>query len=672
MDRGSSAAALPSAAAAGARLVASAAGRARLPPVGPARHDAVGRRGAATQDCARAGSGGQCEAAGPQALHPGRAHHRPALGRRADLVPRARPAGRRGAHGARDRAPPRRREACRLDHRHGAGCRRGRRSRCGPGHSRERRLLRRLRDRPVSAGPGLMGGNVLRVLIVEDSDTDAELMVRALRQAGFEPDHHRVETAAAMRAALDGQAWDVVLSDYSLPGFDAMGALALLRDAAPDVPFIVVSGSVGEDTAVAAMQAGAADYVMKDRLQRLASAVTRAIEGAVGRRERRRLEEQLAHSQRLEAVGRLAGGMAHDFNNVLTAVLGSIELLLLDTPPDRPHREELDIIRDAAMRAKDLIRRLLAFSARQVLQPTVLDLNRLVTDIGKMLRRLIGEDVKLENALALELGAVRVDAGQIEQVLVNLAVNARDAMPKGGNLTIRTADVLVDGKGDPPAPAIPAGRYVLLGVSDSGIGMGDEIRAHLFEPFFTTKPRGKGTGLGLATVYGIVRQSGGYIAVDSAPGRGATFRIYLPRVDAPLDPTGRPGRVSAPAVGSETILLAEDEPLVRTLARKVLELARYRVLVAASGAEALALAERHEGPIHLLLTDVVMPEMSGRELAHRLASLRPDARVLYMSGYADEAIAQHGVLDPGTAFLQKPFTPDGLARKVREVLDQPR
>src|SRR2546427_9008121 len=227
--------------------------------------------------------------------------------------------------------------------------------------------------------------------------------------------------------------------------------------------------------------------------------------------------------------------MAHDFNNVLTAVLGSIELLLLDTPPDRPHREELDIIRDAAMRAKDLIRRLLAFSARQVLQPTVLDLNRLVTDIGKMLRRLIGEDVKLENALAPELGAVRVDAGQIEQVLVNLAVNARDAMPKGGNLTIRTADVLVDGKGDPPAPAIPAGRYVLLGVSDSGIGMGDEIRAHLFEPFFTTKPRGKGTGLGLATVYGIVRQSGGYIAVDSAPGRGATFRIYLPRVDAPLD-----------------------------------------------------------------------------------------------------------------------------------------
>src|SRR2546425_2612783 len=299
------------------------------------------------------------------------------------------------------------------------------------------------------------------------------------------------------------------------------------------------------------MHAGATDYVMKDRLQRLAPAITRAMQAAAVRRESQQLQDQLLHSQRLEAVGRLAGGMAHDFNNVLTAVLGSVELLLLDTPPDRPHREELDIIRDAAMRAKDLIRRLLAFSARQVLQPTVLDLNRLVTDIGKMLRRLIGEDVKVETALAPELGAVRVDAGQIEQVLVNLAVNARDAMPQGGNLTIRTTNVLVDGKGDPPAPAIPAGRYVLLGISDSGVGMDGVIRAHLFEPFFTTKPHGKGTGLGLATVYGIVRQSGGYIGVDSAPGPGATVRIYLPRVDAPLDPTGRPGRSEERRVGKE-------------------------------------------------------------------------------------------------------------------------
>ena len=514
-----------------------------------------------------------------------------------------------------------------------------------------------------------MAATVLRVLIVEDSASDAELMVRALRQGGFEVVQERVQTADAMRAALARHPWDVVLSDYSLPHFDAPAALAVVRATAPHVPFIVVSGSVGEDTAVAVMQAGAADYIMKDRLQRLAPAVTRAVEGAAVRRERRQLEEQLQQSQRMEAVGRLAGGIAHDFNNVLTAVLGSIELLLLDAPPDRPHREELDIIRDAATRAKDLIRQLLAFSARQVLQPMVVDLNRLVKDIAKLLRRLIGEDIALETALAPQLGAVRVDTGQIEQVLVNLAVNARDAMPQGGRLAIETGNVEVDGTRAPPAATVPAGRYVLLQVSDNGVGMDALVQAHVFEPFFTTKPRGKGTGLGLATVYGIVRQSGGHITVESTVGQGAMFRIYLPRVEAPLDPTSRPTPVAAPAAGTETILVAEDERLVRVLAQKVLERAGYRVLVGAGGADAMALAERHDGPIHLLLTDVVMPEMNGRELARRLTAVRPGVRVLYMSGYADEAVAQHGVLDPGTAFLQKPFTPEALAKKVRGVLD---
>ena len=514
-----------------------------------------------------------------------------------------------------------------------------------------------------------MADTLLRVLIVEDSESDAELMLRALRQGGFEIVQERVQTADAMRAALARHPWDVVLSDYSLPHFDAPAALAVVRATAPDVPFIVVSGSVGEDTAVAVMQAGAADYIMKDRLQRLAPAVTRAVEGAAVRRERRQLEEQLQHSQRMEAVGRLAGGIAHDFNNVLTAVLGSIELLLLDAPPDRPHREELDIIRDAATRARDLIRQLLAFSARQVLQPMVVDLNRLVKDIAKLLRRLIGEDIALETTLAPALGAVRVDTGQIEQVLVNLAVNARDAMPQGGRLAIETDNVEVDGTRAPPAATVPAGRYVLLQVSDSGVGIDALVQAHLFEPFFTTKPRGKGTGLGLATVYGIVRQSEGHVTVESTPGRGATFRIYLPRVEAPLDPTESPSPVAAPAAGTETILLAEDERLVRVLAQKVLERAGYRVLVATGGTEALAVAEHHDGPIHLLLTDVVMPEMNGRELARRLTAVRPGVRVLYMSGYADEAVAQHGVLDPGTAFLQKPFTPEALAKKVRGVLD---
>ena len=511
--------------------------------------------------------------------------------------------------------------------------------------------------------------NTLRVLIVEDSVADSELMLRALRGAGLEPVHERVDHGETMRQALQRQSWDVVISDYSLPAFDAPAALALLQEGSADIPFIVVSGSVGEDTAVALMKAGAADYVMKDRLARLAPAVTRAVEGARLRRDRQRLAQQLQEAQKLEAVGKLAGGVAHDFNNVLTAILGSAELLLLDSPPGAPTREELDIIRDAATRAQDLIRQLLAFSARQVLQPVVLDLNHLVKNVGKMLRRLIGEDIKLDSDLAPDLAAVRADPGQLEQVLVNLAVNARDAMPDGGRLAIKTFNAEITGEHVPLPNPIPPGRYVVLQLSDSGVGMSAETQARIFEPFFTTKEQGKGTGLGLATVYGIVRQSGGHITVESAPGAGATFRLYLPRVDEAVTPVAAPGTVAAPAAGRETVLLAEDEPLVRILARRVLEQAGYTVLAAGGGAEALETARRHDGPIHLLLTDVVMPEMSGRDLVRRLGELRPDVPVLYMTGYSEEAIARHGVLDPGTALIQKPFTPAALARKVREVLD---
>src|SRR6266705_363789 len=430
----------------------------------------------------------------------------------------------------------------------------------------------------------------LRVLIVEDSPPDGELMLRALRAGGFEPLYERVETPEAMREALARQTWDIVLSDYYLPRFDAPAALALLREQGQDLPFIVVSGSVGEDTAVAAMRAGA------------------------------------------------------------------------------PQREELEIIRDAGVRAQELIRQLLAFSARQVLQPVVLDLNSLVKNITKMLRPLIGEDIELVTVLAPDLANVRADPGQLEQVLVNLAVNARDAMPAGGRLTIETHNVAVPDSRASQHAQVPPGRYVVLRVTDTGVGMDPETQQRVFDPFYTTKPRGKGSGLGLATAYGIVRQSGGDMTLESAVGAGSTFRIYLPRVAEPVERGAAPA-VSVPAAGSETVLLAEDEQLVRVLARKVLEQAGYTVLVAAGGAEALEIARRHDGPIHLLLTDVVMPEMSGRELMHRITQVRPDTRVLYMSGYADEAIAHHGVLDPGTAFMQKPFTPGTLATKVRAVLD---
>jgi signal transduction histidine kinase len=503
----------------------------------------------------------------------------------------------------------------------------------------------------------------LRALIVEDRAADADLILRELKRGGFVTTHERVETADALRAALDKQAWDIVLSDYYLPTFDAPGALAVLQASGYDVPFIVVSGSVGEDTAVAAMRAGATDYIMKDRLQRLPPAVAKALAEASVRRERLQLQQDLARAQKLEAIGRLAGGVAHDFNNVLTAILGSAELLMMDTPPGEHAREEVEIIRDAAVRAQDLIRQLLAFSARQVLQPVVLDLNDLIRDLGRMLRRLIGEDLTLDTDLAGDLGAVRADPGQVEQVLVNLAVNARDAMPDGGRLAIRTENVDVTDGGD-----LPAGPYALIEVTDTGTGMDAPTLARVFEPFFTTKERGKGTGLGLASVYGIVRQSGGHIAVTSTPGVGTSFRIHLPRVDAPVD-TSRAARVvSVPAAGTETLLVAEDEQMVRVLIRKVLEQAGYTVLLASGGAEALQLAARHAGPIQMLVTDVVMPGMNGRELARRLLELRPDTKVLYLSGYADDAVERHGVLDPDTAFMQKPFSPGALASRVREVL----
>src|SRR5437773_6131039 len=386
----------------------------------------------------------------------------------------------------------------------------------------------------------------------------------------------------------------------------------------------------------------------------------------------KRLEDQLRQAQKMEAVGRLAGGVAHDFNNLLTAILGSVELLLRELAPASPLRQDATEIKKAGERAAALTRQLLAYSRRQVLNPEVLDLNRVVADMDRMLRRLIGEDVDLVTRPAPDLDTVRADRGQIEQVLVNLVLNARDAMPQGGKLTIETANVEL-GPGYVEAhEGARAGAYALLAVSDTGSGMDAETAAHLFEPFFTTKEVGKGTGLGLATVYGIVKQSEGYITAYSEPGDGTTFKIYLLRAAAPgaapPAPPAPPGK--ATARGSETILVVEDEEAVRSLSRRALEASGYTVLAAADGPDAVRLLERYGGPIHLVLTDVIMPGMNGRELAERLVQRRPGLRVLYMSGYPGDAIVHRGALEPGTAFLQKPFMPEDLARKVREVLDQ--
>ncbi len=383
----------------------------------------------------------------------------------------------------------------------------------------------------------------------------------------------------------------------------------------------------------------------------------------------RQLEDQVRQSQRVEAVGRLAGGVAHDFNNLLTIITGYSDLLLdrLDeADPSRPHVTE---IRKAADRAASLTRQLLAFSRRQVLTPQVLDLNSVVANMHKMLRRLIGEDVELVTIAAQDLWRVKVDPGQVEQVLLNLAINSRDAMPRGGKITVETANTHLDEKYAGGHFPVIAGPYVMLAVSDTGCGMDAETQAHIFEPFFTTKEQGKGTGLGLSMVYGIVKQSGGYIWVYSEVGRGTTFKIYFPCVEEQPSAAHLADVKKVEHGGSETILLVEDEPSVRSLVSGVLRTVGYHVLVARNGEDARIVSEQHKGDIHLLVTDVVMPEVSGPQLAEQMTLFYKNLKVLYISGYTDDAIVHHGVLDSTAAFLQKPFTPEALARKVREVLD---
>lgn len=384
---------------------------------------------------------------------------------------------------------------------------------------------------------------------------------------------------------------------------------------------------------------------------------------------RKSLELQLIQAQKMEAVGRLAGGVAHDFNNLLTAINGYSQLALQRIDARDPLYRDIEEVHKAGQRAATLTRQLLAFSRKQVLQPRVISLNAVVMDVERLLKRLIGEDVELATVLAPDLGSVRADPGQVEQVLVNLAVNARDAMPNGGRLLLETSNVELDAA-DPRAPAdLKPGRYVLVVVTDTGTGIPDPVKEHLFEPFFTTKEPGKGTGLGLATVHGIVRQSGGHIAVESEAGRGAKFRIYLPRVDVPPEPAPRPGGGKEAWRGQETVLLVEDEPAVRALTKAVLTQAGYTVLEARRGEEALLIRQNHPGTIHLVLSDLVMPGLNGLELVRRLREETPGLRVLFMSGYTDAAIMNAGVLRPDVPFLSKPFTTEALLRGVRDALD---
>ena len=635
--------------------------------------------------------------------------------------------------------------------------------------------------------------DVLRLLLVEDSEADAELLARELKRAGFAVQFARVQTAAEVEAALTRSEWDIIVGDNSMPGFSGTEALAIVRARGLDIPFIFVSGTMGEDLAASALEAGAGDALAKGNLRRLVPVIRRELREAADRRARResetalraseasyttlveqapvgiyrstptgrflsanpalarilgystpqellaldmardvyadaderrrlvaqdtytnqvyeeleatwkkkdgtrirvqlsvrasrkpdgqvefyeafvrditnqrQLEAQLAQAQKMEAIGRLAGGVAHDFNNLLTVILSYSDLLLEDLPADSSDREDVTQIRKAAQGASELTRQLLAFSRQQVLQPRVVDINASVSGIERLLTRVLREDIKLACTLATDAGMIRVDPGQLEQVIMNLAVNARDAMPGGGLLTIETANVDLDADYLRAHPMAKPGPYVMLAVTDTGMGMDAATQARIFEPFFTTKDVGKGTGLGLATVQGIVQQSGGFIWVYSEPDHGTVFKIYLPRVDEA--PSEEAVTNADDVRGTETILIAEDVPAVRAVTREMLKRYGYHVLEAADGLTALQVAADYTDTIHLLLTDVVMPDLNGRDLAERFRTLRPAMKVVFMSGYTDDAVVRHGILQEGIAYLQKPFTPVSLAKKVRVVL----
>ena len=636
----------------------------------------------------------------------------------------------------------------------------------------------------------------LRLLQIEDSESDADLILRLLMQGGFEVTSQRVEDAAGLRLALRDDTWDVIVADYHLPGFDAPGALRILQECGKDIPCIVVSGVMGEETAVEMMKSGAHDYLTKNNLSRLVPAVERELAEAAARREskqaqeelraseerlalaveanqigtfdfypqsgnliwsrfarqhygvspeaevtydtflralhpsdrdrviqtlqdalrsenggnyaheyrsvgiedgeerwissrgrvffdaemhavrvvgviqnvtdRKRLEKQLLQSQKIESVGRLAASIAHDFNNLLTIINGYAHLVLAEMGPEHALRDSMEELSKAAMQAAGLTRQLLSFTRRQAAEPKTIALNEFVKEHDNMLRRLLGENIELVVSLDSQAGTFRADPGQIGQVLMNLAVNAKDAMPSGGKLIIETSSMVADDHFARTHLHVGPGEYAVLTVTDSGTGMSAEVKAHLFEPFFTTKEPGKGTGLGLSTVYGIVNQSGGSIWVTSEPDRGTTFKLFFPSSGLEAEPGAIPSIEHISSRG-ETILLAEDEAGVRKYTREILKRYGYIILEARNGVEALDVARKHSAPIHLLLTDIIMPGMGGMELTEKFKAEFPSVPVLFMSGYADQIMRNWNAL---SAYIQKPFTLTDLLTQVRELLDR--
>jgi two-component system, cell cycle sensor histidine kinase and response regulator CckA len=511
----------------------------------------------------------------------------------------------------------------------------------------------------------------MQILLIEDNEDDACLIQEMLLE---KPEADiQLEWADSVSRGLNQLALGksgLVLLDLSLPDSHGLETFDTVQSYAQDVPIVVLTGLDDETMANQAVRRGAQDYLVKGRLDSylLVRAARYAIERKQAEKALRESEAKLRQSQKMEGIGQLAGGIAHDFNNLLTVINSYSDMLLGEVGFDNHFvRNGLDQIKEAGHRAASLTRQLLAFTRQQVLEPKVLDLNESVSNMGKLLRRLIGEDIGLVLCPDPALGRVTIDPGQVEQIIMNLAINARDAMAGGGELTIETKNVELIRVDQLQHPSMEPGSYVMLAVCDTGCGMDADTQLRIFEPYFTTKGPGKGTGLGLATVYGIVKQSGGSISVTSALGKGTTFNIYLPRttgVAERLEASPQPTALR----GSETILLVEDEEMVRALAQAILERSGYTVFAAKNVHDALSFAQDGTRAIHLLLTDTIMPGMNGPELAKRVQAIRPEIKVLYMSGYTDKAFLSTGRWEPGSAFLQKPFTPQTLGHKVHEIL----
>lgn len=510
----------------------------------------------------------------------------------------------------------------------------------------------------------------LRALIVEDSQNDCDLLLGMLSRGGYEVAHKRVCSAATLLGVLDEEPWDIVISDYSMPGFKGTDALAIIRKKGLDVPFVFLSGTIGEEIAVNAMRAGAQDYVIKGDVARLLPAIQRELREADARRERKEMERRVRQLEKFEALGKLAGGVAHDFNNVIGAIMGWAELGIDRASPNNDEAARLfRNIREQATRAAGLTRQLLAYARRQVLEPKNTNLNNLVNETTTLLQKTIGEHIEVKMVLAPDLQVTRADPSQIEQVLMNLCFNARDAIPRGGQILIETSNVEVDSHFCKRHPDVQPGRYVRLSVSDTGCGMDAVTLGRIFEPFFTTKEVGRGTGLGLATVLGIVKQHSGFVDVHSELDEGTAFHIYLPAGEGLAEPSRHVD--DAPVRGgTETILVAEDHDGMREMAREILEGLGYRLYITRDGEEAVRQFLAHQTSISLVLLDVIMPKRSGIDAYEEISRARSGVPVIFTSGYSDHGPLLESLAEKGASILQKPYSAKILSRKVREILDQ--